>query len=270
MGEYAGQENIEETQGQTGGDQEGTGGLNPAWNEVLNPLPQEFHSQITPHLQKWDQNFQNKIQEVHSQYEPYKGYEPFVQAGVTPDEMNYAYGLYNALNTNPGEFLAALQEAVGQETQNQQQVQFEQQGQYESTPQSPDFDIESHPYVQRLNGMVETMAQIFLGQKEQEEQQAYDQEFDQELQSLKETYGEYDEKYVIGLLMANPEMPTEDAVKQYKALEQQILSGKRQPGPPVLGSGGNIPNVQTDTRKMGGKDTRSIVAQMLADAAQQQ
>lgn len=267
MGENAGQENIVEAQGQSGGDQGGTGtpNINPAWNDVLGVLPQEFHSQVTPHFSKWDQNFQNKIQEVHSQYEPYK---PFIDQGVTPEELNFGYGLYNALQTNPQEVLAALQEAIAQENGEYDP----EQGQFESTPQQFDpqqMDIQEHPYVQHLTEQLNVISQILLGQREQEQQAQYDQEFDQELTSLKETYGEYDEKYVIGLLMANPEMETEDAVKQYKALEQQILAGKRQPGPPVLGSGGGFPNTTPDTRKLSSKDTRNVVQQMLAQAAQQ-
>lgn len=269
MSEGQGNEQIVD-QGQGDGssvaDQSGTVNINPAWNDALNGIPQEFHSHLTPHFQQWDQNFQNKIQQVHSQYEPYK---PFIEQGVTPEELNYGYGLLNALENNPQEVLAALQEAIAQENGQYDGGQ----GQYESTQQNPDqqqqFEIDQHPYVQQMREQMDIMAQILLGQREQEQQQAADEAFDQELTQLKETKGDFDEEYVIGLLLANPNMSTEEAVDRYQNLSQQILSGKRQPGPPVLGSGGAIPNSQADMRKASPKDTRAVVQQMLAQAAQQ-
>ncbi len=242
--------------------QESTG--NPAWNNLMQVVPSQLHSQVTPILKEWDQNYQQSIQKVHSEYEPYKAYEPFVQQGVDPSDIEFSLGLLNAISTNPQEVLTALSEWVAQE--NGQQVQ--EQGQYGSTPQSPDFDITSHPAYQELSGVVESMAQILLSQKEAEQQYEQDEMLEQELTSLKEKYGEFDEDYVLGVAL-NTDGNIEAAVQKYQQLSQGILSGKRPPGPPVLGSGGASPNTQFDPRKADSKDTKAYVASLLQQAAQQ-
>jgi ribosomal protein S13 len=246
-----------------GQQQDSTGGINPAWNDLLGVVPSQLHSQVTPHLQKWDQNYQQSIDKVHSQYEPWKG---IIDQGVNPEDVEFSLGLLNAISSNPQEVLNALQEWVAAE--NGEEFQPEQQGQFNQNPQSPEYDITQHPAYQELYGVVESMAQILMGQKEQEQQTLQDQELEQELTTLRETYGDFDEDYVLGVAL-NTGGDLEAAVKKDIERQQSILSGKRPPGPPVLGSGGASPNTNVDVTKLGSKDTRNLVANMLQQAAQQ-
>ena len=242
------------------------GNINPAWNDLLGVVPSQLHSQVTPHLQKWDQNFQSKIQEVHSQYEPWK---PFLDNGVTPEDVEYSLGLLNAVSENPGEVIKALQEMVGADEGNAGQ-----QGQNGSTPQAPEFDqndpILSHPKVQEMQQAMENMAQILLSQQEQEQQSAADSELEQDLSSLKEKYGDFDEELVLALAMKNENF-------DFKALEGavQSIQEKMKPPtstpPPVLGGGGAVPPGAPDTSKaMSESDRKQLVANILAQAQQQQ
>lgn len=244
------------------------GNINPAWNDLLGVVPQQLHSQVTPHLQKWDQNFQTQIQKVHSQYEPW---QPFVEQGVNPEDVSYGLNLVNAIANNPQEVLNALQEWVASE--NGQQGQLESTQQFQQQDPNTEFDITQHPQFQQLQGVVDSMAQIFLSQREQEQQAQEDQALDSDLAALREKYGDFDENYVLGVAASDPEnfneQSLEAAVQQFKQLEQNILSGRRQPGPPILGSGGNAPNTNVDTRQLSSADRKAMAIQMLQQAASQ-
>jgi len=269
MSEMAGQgPEVGDSQGQDAGQgqqfdsgqQSGTG-LNPAWNDLLQTIPSQLQPQVTPHLQKWDQNYQESLNKVHSQYE---GWKPFIDGGVEPSDVDFALGLLNAISTNPQEVQQALNEWLQAEEGGEQYAEYEdEQGQFNSAEQQDPYDITQHPAYQEMESAVQTMAQILLGQREEEQQALADSELDSEISTLKDTYGDFDERYVLGLAMNDENLSLEDAVKEYVQLQDQILSGKRKPGPPILGSGGSSPNTGLDTTKMSSSETKALVAQML-------
>lgn len=256
-----GQGSVEGTQGNlevAPPDSTGTPNINPAWEDLLGVVPSQLHSQVTPHLSKWDQNFQSKINEVHSQYEPWKKYQ---EGGVSPDDVDYALGLLNALSENPQEVIKALQEWVGAENP-------EQQGQLNQTPQNQNLEddpILSHPKVQEMQEALNTMAQIILSGREKEQQAAADAELESDLEALKEQYGEFDEELVLALATQGDEFDyaaLENAVKTVQERTKVV----RQPGPPVLGGGAaipaEVPKPQNDAER------RQLVANMLRQATQ--
>lgn len=241
--------------------QESTGtGINPAWNELLESVPAGLHSQITPHLTKWDQNYQRDIQQVHSQYEPFK---PFIENEVNPEQINYALGILSAIEERPEEVLQALRSYIGEEevTPEQQGLEDNQNGEL------PEFV--NHPEYQRMQQMVDTMAQLLVQQRQSETDSQFDQELDSELSAAQEQHGEFDEEWVLTKLYNNPELSVDEAVAAYKEFEQGLISRTQKPGPPVLGSGGSVPNPDFNPAKLDGKDRRATVAQILAQAAQQ-
>ncbi len=256
-----GQGSVEGAQGIPSGQTESTGtpNINPAWNDALGVIPSQLHSQVVPHFQKWDQNFQTKINEVHSQYEPWKRY---ADDGVSPEDVDYALGLLNALSENPTEVIKALQEWAGAENP-------EQQGQQINQPQQTDPNADpilSHPKVLEMQQQMEMMAQILLSQRDKEQQAAADEELESDLEELKKQYGDFDEDLVLALAANADEF-------DYAALEQavQTVQSKtkvvRQPGPPVLGNGSAPPNEVP--KPQNDRDRRAIVAQMLQQAQQQ-
>lgn len=264
-GEAGGQEfsGGGETQGQA---QPETGSINPAWNEMLGALPQEYHSQVVPHLQRWDKGVQDRFQQVHSQYE---GYKPFVENQITPDEINFAMGLLNAVNSDPLSVRQALNAWIEQEGiegggEGGQQPDFQSYGEQ---GQQGQFDLTQHPDYQRMSQMVEEMANVMVSQREQEQQSQADQQLDDELNSLKEKFGDYDETFVLARMAAG--MPGEQAVQEFFNFANSIRSQQRAPGPKVLGAGGSLPKNDVDVRKMDSKSTRSLVENMLRNASQQ-
>lgn len=81
--------------------------FNEAWNPLLEKIPTQFHNLIAPDLKQWDQNYNNSIQKVHSQYAAYK---PFLEQQIDPNALNEAYMLRQALEQDPMKFVQALME----------------------------------------------------------------------------------------------------------------------------------------------------------------
>lgn len=245
--------------------QEGGDSTNPAWSELLDIIPSQLHSQVTPHLSKWDRNYQDGINKVHSQYEAYK---PYAEKQIAPDQINYALQVAQAIETNPQKVLSALQEFLGIE----QAPQKEEQGQTDEDEIPAEFV--NHPEFQSMRQMVETMAQLMVQQNQSQQASKEDEMLATELASLKETYGEYDEEWVLtkalALQQAGQEATLEDVVKKYKEFESNLLSKARQPGPKILPAGGVAPDNQAGKpSQLGDSERKKYVAQILAAANQQ-
>lgn len=259
LSQDTGTQEVVDTQGQDQG--QGTG-INPAWNELLNSIPSQLHSIVTPHLQQWDKNYQEGIGKVHSQYESFK---PFVDQGVTADQINYGLQLLDAFESRPQDIFAAMQQAFGE--QQQEEVDptqnFDEQGQ-ESTP----IDISQHPQFQELAGMVNTMAQLLVQQSTQEMESQADGELEAEFAAAKQEVGDFDEKWVLVQMMANENLTVKDAAQQYQQFVKGLLTENNRPGPRVLSPGGSTPNPGVTPSQLDDKGRRSLVAQMLAEAQQ--
>lgn len=261
MDPLEGQDNsqgVEDTQGSQETQSTGDISINPAWNDALSVIPQELHSQVTPYFQKWDQNYQNGIQKVHSQYEPYK---PFVEGGIEAEQINYALSVMQAIEENPQEILKALQEYIGLE---EEQGQEDFSGSNDETP-----EWLQHPEFQKVQNLVDTMAQIMVQQREAEAEAEEEARIEQEFSDAREQYGDFDEEWVVRAMLADDNLSVDDAVQQFKALETGILQKARQPGPKVLGSGGSVPNQGLDPSKLDSKGKRGLIAQMLQQAQAQ-
>lgn len=266
--EMPGQDNSDGDQGNQEGQPDFT--VNPAWNEALGVIPSDLHSQVVPHFQKWDQNFQTQIQKVQSEYEPYK---PFIDGGYAPEDIEFGLGLIQQLTSNPTEVIQALQAWVSEGEEGTTD-----QGQNGSTPQqnlNPEFDITQNPAFQQQEQAVRAMAEILMEQRRMEQEAAADQELDNELSTLADKYkdrGEFDIDFVMGVALNSPNggdsAELEAAVEKYYAIQDKALQQQRRPGPPVLGSGGAIPNGRVDTSKLDGKERRAYVQQMLEQANQ--
>lgn len=238
------------------------GGLNPAWSELLDKLPTSLHSLVTPTLSKWDRNHQESINKVHSQYEPWKN---FNEKGLQPDQLDYAWQVYQAIETRPQDVLKSLQEYM--DAQNPEKANVEQQGLGDETEEIPQ-EFLNHPEFQRMNQMVETMAQLLVQQKTAEAEAQADQELEQEISSLKEKHGDFDVDMVLRHALTT-DGNIEKALEEIRAYEQKVLSQQRKPGPKVLGAGGTAPNSQMDVKKLDDKGRRNLVAEMLKASAEQ-
>lgn len=247
----------------TQGSEEQSTGLNPAWNELMQVLPSSLHSLVTPHLQKWDQNYQEGIGKVHSEYESWK---PFKEQGIAPEQVTYGLQLLDAIENRPEEIFEALKNylQVEDDPQTEETQEQEEQGQ-QSTP----IDIASTPEFQQLAQMVNAMAELTVQQNTQQLDAQADTELENEFTAAHENHGDFDEKWVMVQMLADENLTIDQAVQAYKEFEQGILTKANRPGPRVLSPGGGTPNPGVNPSQLDEKGRKSMIANMLAQAAQQ-
>lgn len=236
-------------------------GPNPAWNDVLSVLPEQFHSVVTPHFQQWDQAAQKRIEQANqsvSQFEPFK---PFLENGISPEDLEQGLQLMYQINQDP----KAVYEALGQAynlTPAQVEAVIEGEGEEEEEPQN----FQDPRYDQLQQGL-DLVAQTLLQQEQQKISAQADVELDAELNSLREKFGTFDERYVLSLVANGATM--EEAATAYQSLTQNILQQNPRPfAPSVMGNSGGgtgLPSQAIDPRTLGDKERRALVAQMLKD-----
>jgi hypothetical protein len=253
-----------EEETQSGG---GTG-INPAWQEMLDVLPSSLHSLVTPHLSKWDQNYQQSINKVHSQYEPYK---PFIENKVEPDQIDYGLKLAQAMQERPVEVFNALQDYLKSNNlmPNEAPPQNEEQGQFDDVPPEMLEALLQHPEIKKQKEMLDAIAQVMVQQKQAQEKEASDAELEKELTSLREKHGEFDEEWVLVKALSDPSKPLDHWVEAYHEHEKAILAKARQPGPTILPPGGVAPDNQMDLKGLDDKGRRELIVKTLQAAAQQ-
>lgn len=238
-------------------------GHNPAWDEVLNLLPEQFHPVVTPAFQKWDQSAQSRIEAANAELKQFEAYKPYVEHGIDAGELEQGLRLLYEINNNPQNVYQALQEAY-KFGQTETPTIKEPEGD-DSLSNLPPEIMEK---LQNHDGVLNAVAQIVLNDAQAKQDAAADAALDKEIADLKEKHGDFDEDYILAKMQLG--MSGDEAAASYKALVQRITP---QPfAPSVLGSsGGNgIPSNAIDPTKLSGKETRNLVAEMLAAAQRQQ
>lgn len=249
----------------------GTGssdGINPAWNEILQAIPEDAREQVIPHLKSWDTGVQNKIQSVHSEYAPYKFLK---DENIQDEDVRIALGVVRAIQEDPQSVYNSLQESYGFGTKADQGAA----GQNPDTSQQIDLSQlpqEVRDKLAHLEGGYNTMAEIMLQERNDREAAETaakaDAELNQTLAQLKTAHGNFDEGYVLAYMHQG--MPGEQAVAAYNAMiEQKLIERSRPEAPKLLGSGGGgFPgNGKIDPTKLDAGQTKNLVAQYLAAQA---
>lgn len=248
--------------GYTGGGEEqqggsGTGG-NPAWSTVLNEIPQEYHAKLTPHLQEWDKGVNDRFQKVHSEYEPWK---PIIGAAGDPQTAQFALNLLDAMYNNPQAVYDALKSKYNFDAAvegSAPQANGNGQGQGEPTQE---------PWEARYNQLQQQNAQIaeYLYNKQRIELEAQqDAALDQELNGLRQKYGDFHEPYVLALMQGGK--TAEQAVQDFQKFQEETAKNY-QPKPLIMGSGGGFPGGNFNPAKASDGQVNDIVVQMLQAAA---
>lgn len=241
--------------------------FNPAWKTLLDKLPEGFHNIIAPELKQWDQNYQQGIQKVHSQYEPYKA---FADQQVSPDDLNNAMLVYQSMQQDPQKFLqAAIEFYKYQPEQGQQPQVTPEEGEGEGLP----FDLGQDPRFVQQQQLVETMAKALIAQNEQAESSNAEAQLNAEFDAAHKKYdpqGGFDDEYVAQQMYVNG-LSIDDAVAKWNTLVQNAVSQHRSPGqnaPVLMGGGGGLPSQSVPSGNMTAQARKAYVAQMLAQANQ--
>lgn len=235
---------------------------NPNWNEFWESIPEQYREEVqpnlTPILEKWDQNVQKR-------FEAYKPYERYVKEGIDPEVINYGVNLMNKIDNNEGAMEVFGQ--LGQYLESQGLLNSEE----EEEDDEGDFDYASLPpqlrrELDELRGAYGTLAEHNLMQQQQKIEAQEDAALDAELKKLKNQYGDYDDEWVLAKMVNG--YSAEDAVTSYHEWLDKTLQGRNKaPAYRPMGGGGDFPSGgQINTRKMTDSQTKDHVAQLLFDA----
>ncbi len=234
--------------------------VNPAWNDVLELIPEDVREQALPHFQNWDQNFKNKVQEVHSEWEPY-GF--LKENEISPEDARVALGVMRAVQENPRAVYDSLAE-----TYDFSQNQDPESGQGDTESDANGIPGAFQQKFEELQRNHNAMAEILIQQKREREDAEADAKVQSELDQLRKQHGSFDEEFVV-THMLNGSKP-EDAIQAYQSLTERIKSEMNRPKPPVLlgSDGGGIPGERKlDVTKMSEKEADSLVNNWLAARA---
>jgi hypothetical protein len=240
-----------------GTETESASGPNPAWNDVLGVLPEQFHEAVTPHFQKWDQEAQKRIESVNQQVQQFEPFKPFVENGISPTDLEQGLQLMYQLNANPQAVYNALAEAYGFNSQAPGNEVAEEETSEEQNFQDPRFD--------QLQQGLDLVAQTILQQENAKIEAQADAEIDAELAELKKQHPNISEEFALSLMVNG--FDVNQVGEHWQNVSQNILQSNPRPfAPSVMGtsSGGTgLPSQAIDPRKLDGKSTRDLVAQMV-------
>lgn len=273
-GESTGQTNGQTTGQTTSTSPDGSSpGQNPAWQPMLGKIPPEFHKIIEPDLRQWDENFRTRTQEVQSRYQPY---EFLVENEIDPEQINTALQIFAMIETDPRAFHTQMGEFYKDQWGQGQQVNSQEQQPNSDATFSLDgedgqqFDVTQHPKFKEMAQNQEALATWAAQQIQREQEAEADAEVAAEEERLHKEYGDWPEEIVFALAVQK-EIDLEDAVKEYKALENQIRSAPRanDTAPPVFAPSGAVPSSQPKPGQLSDAETRKLVAEMAERAHRQ-
>lgn len=246
----------------------------PAWQEVLNEIPEEYHALIKPKLAEWDKGVQDRFQQIRDEYKPLEGYKKFADNNIDPDYLVNSYNLAKNFETRPQDIVEEAIKVYG--------LDFAAKTEEEPGDSYSDNEFEStgqlDPSVKALMDQMQELREQIQQRSQQDEEAENIKEFVAYLDQLEENHGEFDKDYVTALISQG--VDGEEAVSRYKAmstkqLEQQVLSTEQQntPNPPTVmngegNSGSGLEQQPIDFGKASSGDIDDVVAKMLAASQQ--
>lgn len=252
-------------------------GFNPAWNPVLDEIPQEFHNKIAPHLSEWDRNYHAGLEkarnEVQSQYEPY---QLFVDNEISPELLTNAYQVYQAIENNPEAVIQALQQALGGE---EPEGQGEEEGEEFYDANSVANDPRYLALEEKFNNLVE-------GMESREQQEAFEAEIDQarnEIDSaievigpkFKEHFGfDMNTEEVLRIAISaaeenDSELDLMAAAQHFGDMVSKYRTPEPQSGFKAMPTSGGVPSTNVDVTQLSSEESKDLVAKMLREAQAQ-
>lgn len=247
---------------------------NPAWSDILSPVPQEFHGHLKEHLSKSDKY----TQEVQQRFAPFK---EFVDSGVGRDDIDQSLQLAHLFQTNPRgvfDFLNTQYNYIPTTQQTAPNGQNNSQGQTQSNEfdisgleQTPEFDITKNPQFQQVAQQAALANQLASQMQHQQMEQQVNQQIQTEVTQLQNSYPHIPIQEVIKRAVANASISggREDLDKAAKEIDSMGWFAKKgTPAPPNLSGGGNraLPSSQVSPGSMSAKDRTAHVAALLKAA----
>lgn len=234
--------------------------VNPAWEEMLGKVPEEFHTVLTPTLSEWDKNFQK----VQQEYAPFKD---FVENNIPVETIQQSLQIRDLLENNPRGVYDFLQSQYNYGAQEAEKPGPPEEEEYNYDEAS---DVSSHPKFRELSQQVEGFQQYFQQQQQKEIEQNVQREIESEYQKIAETYagGKLDEQTKIDiarLAMGAGDNNLQNAAKDYFT-RFRTPARASDSAPPVMRGTSRVPKGMTpeDIAQISDPDKRiAAIASMM-------
>lgn len=256
-----------------GGEQESQVKDNPAWKEVYDLLPTEFHPLIQPKLKGWDDNFAK----VQSQFAPYK---PLVERGVPYEAIQTSMDFANLVNSNPRAVWDELGKRYGFSGQGQQQVEEDDlEGEDEDSTENGMFepqDLSKNPQFAQLQQAYQALEQRLQAEdqakQEYAEQQAAVQEINSEWAAIESKTGKLPEEVrteilrrsvILGDLRGDGNYSLTEGYNDYANFVSKVRNTRaNNTAPDVMPGNGGLPKAGKPMGKMDESEFVDHIAQM--------
>lgn len=235
-------------------------GINPNWESVLSLLPDNYRSVVTPHFQKWDQEANGRIESVKEQY---KNYQPFVDHGISSDQITQGIRLLQMVDQQPRTVLDAIAQQLGVTVQEVKEA---------IENEEPENIVAAvDPNLARLQQGFELLAQKALNEENSRAEEAANRQLESDLAAIEAKHGKYIPDLLLPYLSSalDKGLTIEKAAEQYFSIQGQIQQPViQQPYAPNLlggnsGAGSGLPSNRIDPRKLDDRGTQALVIEML-------
>lgn len=248
---------------------------NPAWNPVLEGMPEVFANRARPHLRQWDDNYRQRESELRELREQYSPYEQYLT--VDPEAIQYGLGLVGRLQQDPMAVYTALTEHV-------RQLGLLQDDPSVNGGQNPDAvhledDDPRYTELERRQKEIDDRQAAFEQQLQEQaynkQVESYESEINAAVGKLKEQFGNaVDEGDLLQRMLVQvqrgEELSAQRAFEEQKSFFQRMYANvsQQRSAPNVLAPGGqpaaNTP--QKDPKDMN-ESERKAYFKLLLDAA---
>lgn len=247
---------------------------NPAWEEVLGIIPKEFHSQITPRLQAWDQGVQQKFVSLNNTIKAYDGYKQFVDNRIAPAELDAAYKVFQRMNQQPLDFYNRLgdllkQQGLLQQVQQQQAAQEDEEQQQFKDPRIDELLQQQRQFAENFQRQ---QAELQQQQQLQQFAQQVNSQVDSEFGQLGQAIGGQVPDWLRMELIKRATFMTDQQARPVSILEafqdwQQVQAQARRVSnaPKVVPSGGGFPQQAPDPNALKSIDGRAAAVKDIID-----
>lgn len=239
---------------------------NPAWNDALSVIPEEFHPHLKEHFSKTDKY----TQEVQQRFAPFK---EFAETGVKPEEIKEALQFAHFLNTNPRgvfDFLNTQYNYIpNADNANQSQgAPAKQEDEIDVDNPLINADLSKNPQFQQIAQQNEALQAAFEADQQAKLEAKMDAQIQAEIQAIQKSYPSLDPREVITRALGKQaagltkDVDLAESAKELASMFQAVAPSAGSSAPPVLGRS-SLPSSQVKPSEMSREERSKYVAEQI-------
>lgn len=222
----------------------------------LSRIPEADREVVGRYVKDWDRGVQSRFEQIRDEFRPFK------ELGVDYPTLTNALQVFQMLNDEAGarQIRDNLVEYFNNLEGEQQQQAAKNADMFQGM--SPEFQKEW----EQMKQFVLNSGQVLVQDRQARQEAQEDQDLQDYMAELHKNHGDFDDEFVLVKMGAGYDGP--DAVAAYQQFLQNHTGSLRPMVRPISG-GGAVSNGGFDPKKASGQDVRNMVANLLAQAAQE-